>query len=142
MSRLLAPRSVIVLFGFFLVGAIAAPQVSGQATAKEPDTVILKGSPMGGVKFDHKTHSKERAGGKCETCHHASKKEMPAKGPQQKCQDCHTKAVKAPMKTTTQGAFHAPMAKGGVCITCHLAENGKGKKAPTKCQECHKKENV
>lgn len=141
MSRLLAPRSVIVLFGLLLAAAVAAPQVSGQAKAKEPDTVILKGSPMGGVKFDHKVHTKNAAG-KCETCHHASKTEMPAKAPNQKCQDCHTKAVKPPMKTNTQAAFHAPMAKGGTCITCHLTENKAGKKAPTKCNECHKKENV
>lgn len=142
MTRLLAPRSVIVLFGLLLAGAIAAPQVSGQAKAKEPDTVILKGSPMGGVKFDHKTHSAKNAGGKCETCHHASKPEMPAKTANQKCTDCHTKAVKAPMKTNTQGAFHAPMAKGGTCITCHLTQNKAGKKAPTKCTECHNKANV
>ncbi len=142
MTRLLAPRTLIVILGTLLVAAIAAPQVAGQAKAQEPDTVILKGSPMGGVKFDHKIHSKDRAAGKCETCHHASKKEMPAKTPQQKCMDCHTKAAKPPMKTNTQGAFHAPMAKGGTCITCHLAENAKGKKAPAKCPECHKKENV
>jgi Class III cytochrome C family len=140
MSRLITPRALVVVFSFLLVGAIAAPQVAGQA-AKEPDTVVLKGSPMGGVKFNHKAHTKDRAG-KCETCHHASKPEMKAKAPQQKCMDCHTKAVKAPMKTNTQAAFHAPMAKGGTCITCHMAENGKGKKAPTKCTECHKKENV
>lgn len=142
MTRLLAPRTLIVILGTVLVAAIAAPRVDGQAKAKEPDTVILKGSPMGGVKFDHKTHASKNAAGKCETCHHASKKEMPATTPQQKCQDCHTKAAKPPMKTNTQGAFHAPMAKGGTCITCHMAENSKGKKAPTKCQECHKKENV
>lgn len=140
MTRLLAPRPLIVIFGTLLVAAIAAPQVDGQASAKGPDTVILKGSPMGGVKFDHNTHSTKHAAGKCETCHHASKKEMPAKAPQQKCQDCHTKAVKPPMKTNTQGAFHAPMAKGGTCLTCHLAD--KAKKAPTKCTDCHKKENV
>lgn len=142
MSRLLAPRTVIILSGSLLVAAIAAPQVSGQAKAKEPATVILKGSPMGGVKFDHAAHAKTHAAGKCETCHHASKPEMPHKTENQKCQDCHTKAVKPPMKTNTQAAFHAPMAKSGTCITCHQAQNAKGKKAPTKCTECHKKENV
>jgi hypothetical protein len=143
MTRLLAPRTYIVLLGTLLVAAIAAPRVVGQATAKQPDTVIIKGTnPMGNVKFDHKTHATERAANKCETCHHASKKEKPAKAAQEKCTDCHTKAATPPMKTNTQGAFHAPMAKGGTCITCHLAQNAKGKKAPTKCQDCHKKENV
>ncbi len=141
MLRLISPRMLVVSFSLLLAGALAAPQVAGQA-AKEPATVILKGSPMGGVKFDHKAHTAKDRAGKCETCHHASKPEKPAKVPNQKCTDCHTKAATPPMKTNTQAAFHAPMAKGGTCITCHLAENAKGKKAPTKCNECHKKENV
>jgi hypothetical protein len=64
------------------------------------------------------------------------------KGEYQKCQDCHTKAATAPMKTNTQRAFHDATAKKGTCVDCHTAENAKGKKAPTKCNECHKKENV
>jgi class III cytochrome C family protein len=109
---------------------------------KEPTTVILKGNPMGGVKFDHKVHAHDRAAGKCETCHHASKPEKPLASKQQKCQDCHTKAATAPMKTAARGAFHDPMAKAGTCVTCHNEQNAKGKKAPVKCQDCHKKENV
>jgi hypothetical protein len=46
------------------------------------------------------------------------------------------------MKTATRGAFHDPMAKKGTCVDCHVAEAAKGKKAPTKCADCHKKENV
>jgi hypothetical protein len=64
------------------------------------------------------------------------------KAENQKCSDCHTKVAAAPMKTPAQGAFHDKMAKKGTCIDCHVAENGKGKKAPTKCNECHKKENA
>jgi hypothetical protein len=120
--------------------------VSGIASAQEktpPTTVVLKGSPMGGVKFDHAKHSKME-GVKCDTCHHASKpqKAYPAKVTHEACQDCHTKTATAPMKTATQGAFHAAMAKGGTCIDCHVKQNAAGKKAPTKCPECHKKENV
>lgn len=133
-----APRVMLAVSTCVLVAAIAAPRAAGQS--KEPDTVILKGSPMGGVKFEHKLHAKDR-GVKCETCHHASKPEKPSKIANQKCTDCHTKAVAAPMKTKTQAAFHDPMAKAGVCITCHTTENAKGKKAPTKCLDCHKKEN-
>lgn len=107
---------------------------------KEPDTVILKGAPMGGVKFAHKTHA-TTAGGKCETCHHAAKPEKAAKAPQQACTDCHTKAVAAPMKTNTRAAFHDPMAKKGLCVDCHATALGQGKKAPAKCPDCHKKEN-
>jgi hypothetical protein len=112
-----------------------------QAQEKAPTTVILKGSPMGGVKFDHATHSKLE-GVKCEQCHHASKPEKAAKAAQENCTDCHEKTAAPPMKTKLQAAFHDPMAKKGTCIDCHLEKNKAGKKAPTKCAECHKKENV
>lgn len=118
---------------------VSAPTVFGQAQG--PDTVILIGSPMGGVKFAHKTHSTDYAGGKCETCHHPSRTEKPATAPNQKCSECHTKTAAAPMKTKYQAAFHNPLAKEGTCITCHLDQNKAGKAAPVKCADCHKKEN-
>ncbi len=112
------------------------------ASKKVPkDVVILKGAPMGGVKFLHTAHSKDRKI-KCETCHHPSKTEKPATAAQQACSDCHTKTAAAPMKTKYQAAFHNPTATAGICIDCHKAENANGKKAPTKCTECHKKANV
>ena len=116
----------------FLMGGIAQAQTA-------PGTVILKGNPMGGVKFDHAAHQKA-AGNKCETCHHASKAEKPMKAKQENCQNCHTKTATPPMKTSTKLAFHDAMAKKGVCIDCHL--QNVAKKAPTKCADCHKKENV
>ncbi len=100
--------------------------------------VILKGNPMGGVKFDHKLHATV----KCETCHHAAKPEKAPKAPQEACTDCHTKVAAAPMKTKLQAAFHNPTATTGLCIDCHKKEAAAGKKAPTKCIDCHKKENV
>ncbi|MGI9104267.1 MAG: cytochrome c3 family protein [Terriglobales bacterium] len=131
--------------GFVIVlvlAVMAATCVSALAQAKAPqDTIILKGNPMGGVKFLHSAHSKDRAI-KCDTCHHPSKTEKPATAAQQACSDCHTKTAAAPMKTNFKGAFHDAMAKKGICIDCHVAENAKGKKAPTKCTECHKKENA
>ncbi len=129
--------AVILVMAVML--AVSAPVF---AQAKTPqDTIILKGSPMGGVKFMHTAHSKDR-GIKCDTCHHPSKTEKPAKVATESCADCHTKTATAPMKTTYKLAFHDAMAKKGVCIDCHMAENAKGKKAPTKCTECHKKENA
>lgn len=130
----------ILLFVFGML--VTMPEaVQGQATAK--DTIILrKGkSPLGGVKFDHKKHSTQ-ADVKCETCHHASKAEMPAKAANQVCSDCHTNPVKAPMKTNYQGAFHKPTGQAGTCVDCHKQSNAKGKKAPVTCVTCHKKENV
>jgi hypothetical protein len=107
---------------------------------KAPDTVVLKGAPMGGVKFDHKAHV--ATGTKCIVCHHASKPEKPSKAAQENCMDCHTKTATPPMKTKTQAAFHNPTATAGLCIDCHKKEVAAGKKAPTKCAECHQKANV
>ena len=132
-------RSVVVIALAFAVAV--GFSVAIQAQAQAPGTVVLKGNPMGGVKFDHADHAKA-AENKCETCHHPSKPEKAAKAKQEKCQTCHTKAATAPMKTSTKLAFHDAMAKKGVCIDCHAKAVAAGKKAPTKCTDCHKKENV
>ena len=105
------------------------------------DVLVLRGSPLGGVRFEHKLHG-ERVSQKCETCHHLSKPEKPATAPQQACSACHAKVAVLPMKTKYQAAFHNPMAQSGTCIDCHKAENATGKKAPVKCVDCHKKENT
>jgi hypothetical protein len=136
------PTLIPVVLSLFVVAGFAS--VAAAQAAKEPGTVILKGSPMGGVKFDHKAHAHDR-GAKCETCHHPSKPEKPAKAAQQRCQDCHTTPAVAPMKTKTQAAFHDPMAKKGVCIDCHVQATAKKSAkgpVPTKCADCHKKENT
>jgi hypothetical protein len=109
-----------------------------QTAPKTP--VILKGAPMGGVKFDHTSHLKVAA--KCEVCHHASKPEKPLKSQYEACTDCHTKPPTPPVKTSIQAAFHNPSATSGLCIDCHKTENAKGKAAPVKCADCHKKENA
>ena len=132
-----------MLFGEILAvalgAAVAVPRLMAQA--KEPATVVLKGSPLGGVKFEHKLHAQDRKVA-CATCHHASKPAKPMASANQKCTDCHTKPAVAPMKTATRDAFHDAMAKKGTCVDCHVAEVAKGKKAPVKCNECHKKENA
>jgi cytochrome c5 len=131
------------VIAFIVTVAFVAGSASAVAQAlKPPTTVILKGSPLGGVKFDHAAHGK-LVGDKCETCHHASKAEKPMKAKQEKCQGCHEKVATAPMKTKAQLAFHDPMAKKGICVDCHIKENAAGKKTPvTPCGTCHKKENV
>ncbi len=122
------------------------PPAAPQKPAPEPkkavasDVVVLTGSPMGAVRLEHRLHT-QRAGNTCTTCHHASKPEKPATAPQQACSDCHTKVAAPPMKTKLQAAFHNPTAQSGTCIDCHKAEAAKGKKAPLKCTECHRKEN-
>jgi sRNA-binding protein len=133
-------KQVVAVFSMMIVLMFGLAVVL-QAQGKPPGVVILKGNPLGGVKFDHTAHTK-LVGDKCETCHHASKAEKPAKAKQEKCQDCHTKAATAPMKTPTKLAFHDALAKKGTCIDCHTKEAAAGKKPPLKCAECHKKENV
>lgn len=140
MSATTIRRTLVISMSLALGAAIAAPGLIAQAP-KEPTTVILKGSPLGGVKFEHTLHAKDRAV-KCITCHHASKPEKANASANQKCIDCHTKTPAAPMTTATRGAFHDPMAKKGTCIDCHVAEVAKGKKAPVKCGECHQKANA
>ena len=121
----------------------AAPQEPAPAPAKNAvpkDVIVLTGSPLGGVRLQHKLHV-ARAANNCATCHHPSKPQKPASAPQQACSDCHMAKAAAPMKTIYQGAFHNPVAQAGTCIDCHKAENAKGKKAPVGCMDCHKQEN-
>jgi sRNA-binding protein len=130
-------------FVYLAVAVLALALLVGPAVANAqtpPTTVILKGNPMGGVKFDHAAHAK-LVGDKCDTCHHASKPEKAAKAKQEKCQSCHTKEATAPMKTTAKLAFHDATATKGTCIDCHVKESAK--KVPTAgCLGCHKKANV
>jgi Class III cytochrome C family len=131
--------SIYLMMLVFSLGAFAFNL--NAAEEKPPVTVILKGSPLGGVKFEHKLHQ-ERVGTKCDVCHHPSKPGKALTAQHEACFDCHTKPATAGVKIERQGAFHNPMAKAGTCIDCHLAENAKGKKAPVKCMDCHKKTNV
>lgn len=116
-----------------------APPPTGQATSKQKATppakpILLTGNPMGGVRFEHAKHSVA-----CETCHHPSREPKPGSAPQQACTSCHTKPSEAGMKTGKQAAFHNPTATAGTCIDCHKKSGGA---APTKCAQCHKKENA
>lgn len=128
---------IVVLLTMLVALSMSLPSFATDA----PNQVILKGNPMGGVKFMHSMHAKDRAI-KCDTCHHAAKPEKKATSATESCADCHAKTATAPMKTTYKLAFHDAMAKKGVCVDCHLAQNAKGKKAPTKCTDCHQKANV
>jgi hypothetical protein len=133
-------RSIVFACALGFVGALSVQHLGAQAGKEPKAPIVLTGAPMGGVKFDHTAHMK--TGAKCETCHHASKPEKAKTSDYQKCTDCHTKTATPPMKTKTQAAFHDPMAKKGLCVDCHVEQNAKGKKAPTACNGCHKKENA
>jgi hypothetical protein len=124
-----------------LRGPFGKTAVAETKKALPKDVVILRGSPLGAVKFDHKLHSQARST-KCETCHHPSRFEKPATAQQQACSNCHTKVAISPMKTKLPAVFHNPTGAAGTCIDCHKAENAKGNVAPIKCLGCHKKENI
>ena len=126
-----------MLTGLFFLFAITGSAFA-QQVPKAP--VILKGAPMGGVKFDHTSHLK--VAGKCAVCHHASMPAKPLKSPQEACTDCHTRPATPPVTTNLQGAFHNPTATAGTCIDCHKRENAAGKAAPVKCADCHQKANT
>jgi hypothetical protein len=129
-------KSLAVSFVFFLL-VMTSTIALAQSAPQGP--ILLKGAPMGAVKFDHTAHVK--VAGKCDVCHHASKPEKPLKSPQQACADCHTKPPTPPVTTSLQAAFHNPTATAGLCIDCHKRQNASGKATPVKCAECHQKAN-
>lgn len=111
-----------------------SPKTSAAQKANPPARpILLTGAPMGGVKFEHSKHKVE-----CSTCHHASQPK-PGGAPQESCTSCHTKPPQPGMKTAKQAAFHNATATAGTCIDCHKKSGGD---APTKCMQCHKKENA
>ncbi len=114
--------------------AVAATPSSQQKATAPAKPILLTGNPMGGVRFEHSKHPVA-----CETCHHASREPTPGKVAQQACTDCHTKPTQTGMKTGKQAAFHNATATAGICIDCHKKSGGA---APTKCTQCHKKENA
>jgi Class III cytochrome C family len=124
------------------LGVLAAAALCCVAHAQTAPTnsIILKGAPMGAVKFDHTSHLK--VAGKCNVCHHASKPQKALKSPQEACTDCHTNPATPPVTTKLQAAFHNPSATSGLCIDCHKTEDANGKAAPVKCADCHKKDNA
>jgi competence protein ComEA len=112
---------------------------SSQAAPKQKTTppakpILLTGNPMGGVRFEHAKHPVA-----CGSCHHPGREPMPGSSPQQACTGCHTKPLQPGMKTGKPAAFHNATATAGTCIDCHKKSGGA---APTKCTQCHKKENA
>ncbi len=121
-----------------LIAAVLCGSALAQTAPQAP--IILKGAPLGAVKFDHTAHLK--VAGKCDVCHHASKPQKPLKSPQEACTDCHTNPATPPVTTKLQAVFHISTATSGLCIDCHKTENSEGMAAPVKCADCHKKTNT
>lgn len=114
--------------------ASGAPSATKAKVMPPAKPILLTGAPMGGVRFEHAKHPVA-----CDTCHHAPRQPKPGTAAQEACTSCHTKPVQAGMKTNKQAAFHNATATAGTCIDCHKESGGS---APTKCTQCHKKENA
>lgn len=120
--------------------ASTQPQSSSPPLPKrpQPKAKITLPAKLGAVTLDHKKHAEVMAI-PCARCHHASRPEKPLVAEQQACRECHTTPATAPLKTNLQAAFHDPKAAAGTCLDCHREALAKGKPAPVKCMECHKK---
>ncbi len=109
----------LLSFGFVFLFVLAS------FAADAPETITLK-AKNGDVNLPHKTHT-ETLKVTCVTCHHTTKEGQAV----DKCSKCHGADPKA---LAAKDAFHK------LCQDCHKQKNEKeGKKAPTKCMECHKK---
>jgi hypothetical protein len=107
----------VVMVAVFSASVIVAADAPGSVTVKD----VQKSKSA--VTFDHKAHA-DRIG-KCAECHHKD-----AAGKEQKCFACH-KAEKAGAAVALKDAMHTK------CKDCHSKDATK--KAPTKCDGCHKK---
>ncbi len=101
-------KLLVNLLGFLVLLTLCG---SGLAQTAPKNPILLKGAPMGAVKFDHTAHLK--VAGKCEVCHHASKPQKPLKASQEACTDCHTNPATPPVTTKLQAAFHNPDSNRG-----------------------------
>ena len=103
-----------------------------------PKGKVALPAKLGTVTFDHPKHAEAMAI-PCAHCHHPSRPEKILAAEQQACRECHTSPPSPPMKTSLQAAFHDPRAAAGTCLTCHRETVARGKQAPVKCMDCHKK---
>ena len=107
----------IVMVTVFSASVIVAADAPEKATINE----VQKSKPA--VVFPHKAHADRIKN--CAECHHKD-----AAGKEQKCFACH-KAEKKDKAASLKDAMHTK------CKDCHAKDASK--KAPTKCDGCHKK---
>ncbi|OIP36111.1 MAG: hypothetical protein AUK27_02660 [Deltaproteobacteria bacterium CG2_30_66_27] len=107
----------VVMVTVFSAGILVAGTAPEKATINEVQKVK---SP---VVFPHKAHADRIKN--CQECHHKD-----APGKEQKCFACH-KATKTGDAVAQKDAMHTK------CKGCHSKDATK--KAPTKCNDCHKK---
>jgi predicted CXXCH cytochrome family protein len=123
---------------FIGIGAVAVAGVlflmssrAQTAAPAAPDKVTINEiqKTFAPVDLNHKDHV-EKYKNKCVDCHHEYKE---GDATVKKCSACHDPAVKKDKAPALKDAYHK------ACIDCHKKEVAAGKKAPTKCMECHPK---
>ena len=119
---------LVMLFTMILV-TLSTFDVAAEEK-KPPETVSIKleGAKLPPINFSHTIHV-EKNKLDCVTCHH---KDKDAKAPEA-CVKCHSATEVKNNAPTAKDAFHKQ------CQTCHKESTAKGVKAPTTCNECHKK---
>lgn len=107
----------VVMVAVFSAGVLVA--------ADAPEKIVIKAiqKEKPAVTFAHKAHADKAE--KCAACHHKDEA-----GKEQKCSNCH-KAKMEKEKESFKEVMHAK------CRDCHKKDAAK--KAPTKCDGCHKK---
>lgn len=122
--KILVGTVMVVLFAAILF------QVA-HAQKKPPESLMLKldDAKFPPVLFTHSVHTeKEKIG--CVRCHHKDKDPGEPGG----CMPCHDR------KDVKMGAPPIKDAYHKNCIDCHKESIAKKINAPTKCNECHKKQ--
>ena len=117
---------LVVIFSiiFFVISLYTV--VGAQQKVPEPKAIKLDGAKLPPVNFSHATHV-EKNKLECVACHHKDPKEPQA------CVKCHLISEVKDNAPIAKDAFHK------MCQTCHKDSSAKGVKAPTACNDCHKK---
>ena len=117
MKKVASLVAVVIAVVFSLGVALAAP----------PDKMVIDKikKTKSAVAYDHKAHGTKVK--ECKACHHKDEA-----GKEQKCSAASCHGAKADgKKVELKEAFHK------TCKDCHKKDASK--KAPTKCDDCHKK---
>lgn len=120
--------SIVILFGFFALTLFVVGQALADKQPPEPVVIKNEGAKLPPVSFSHKSHV-EKAKIDCATCHHKDKNPKEPEG----CGKCHPVAGPKDNAPGAKDAYHK------LCQNCHKDSSAKGVKAPTACNECHKK---
>ncbi|MCK9226185.1 MAG: cytochrome c3 family protein [Syntrophorhabdaceae bacterium] len=109
--------------------AILFQLVYAQKKAPEPLMLKLEGVKFPPVTFSHSVHT-DKAKVDCVACHHKDKNPKEPGG----CMPCHDRNEVKNGAPPIKDAYHKN------CIDCHKESVVKNVSAPTKCNDCHKKQ--